>query len=248
MQTKVSIVIPCFNSEATLRPCLESIAVLERPEVEVVLIDGGSTDGTLAIAREYPRLIRHLQSGPDRGIYDAMNKGVAAASGQWILFLGSDDLLHPEFLRALDALAVPSRVYHGDVVLKGSGVRYGGAFTPWRLQFGNICHQAVLYPRTAFRNRRFDCEYGILGDHEFNLYCMGALRLEFAHVDALIAVYNDVSGASFGATDVAFERDRVRLAYDYFGPVLAAFVFVRLTLYRVKRRIVGPGNAGRLGA
>jgi glycosyltransferase involved in cell wall biosynthesis len=248
MQAKVSIVIPCFNSEATLRPCLESIARLGRPELEVVLIDGGSTDRTLAIAREYPGIIRHLHSGPDGGIYDGMNKGVMASSGQWILFLGSDDLIHPQFLHALDRLAVPSRVYHGDVVLKGSGSRYGGVFTARRLQFENICHQAILYPREAFRDRMFNCEYGILGDHEFNLYCMGALGLEFAHVDALIAVYNDLSGASFWATDVAFERDRIHLALDYFGPVVAGYVLVRLMLYRLKLRITGRKNAGRPGA
>jgi glycosyltransferase involved in cell wall biosynthesis len=163
---KLSVVIPCLDSAATLRASLESIQALGRRDIETVIIDGGSKDGTLSIIEERRSQIQYFSSGPDRGIYDAMNKGVDASRGQWILFLGSDDCLHQEFPRILDALLEPGTVYYGDVLLRSTGLRYGGAFSRRRIQFENICHQAILYPKVAFRDRSYRLEFKLLGDHE----------------------------------------------------------------------------------
>lgn len=87
---KISIITVCYNSAATLADTLRSVADQDYPDKEHLIIDGGSTDGTLDILRRHPHL--HWQSAPDRGVYDAMNKGIAKATGDVIAFLNADDI------------------------------------------------------------------------------------------------------------------------------------------------------------
>jgi glycosyltransferase involved in cell wall biosynthesis len=90
-----SIIIPTFNSEKVLRECLNSIVEQTFNNYEIILIDGLSTDSTVDIIKEYslnnPNI--HWVSEKDLGIYDAMNKGIKIANGEWVYFLGSDDKL-----------------------------------------------------------------------------------------------------------------------------------------------------------
>lgn len=89
---KISIVTTCFNSASTIADTLRSVNQQTHADLEHVIIDGGSRDTTLAIVRELGQRVGHLHSGPDNGIYDAMNKGLAAATGDVVGLLNSDDL------------------------------------------------------------------------------------------------------------------------------------------------------------
>ena len=89
---KVSIITVCFNSEKTLEETIQSVLIQDYPEVEHIIIDGGSTDGTLAIIRKYAAQITQWISEKDHGMYDAMNKGIALATGDVIGILNSDDV------------------------------------------------------------------------------------------------------------------------------------------------------------
>ncbi len=86
----MSIITPTFNSARTLRDTLESVRIQDHPAIEHIIVDGGSTDETVAIARAFPHVARVI-SEPDEGIYDAMNKGIAMATGEIIGILNSDD-------------------------------------------------------------------------------------------------------------------------------------------------------------
>ncbi len=88
---KISIVTPTFNSQRTLRDTIESVVRQDYPDIEHIIIDGGSTDGTLDIIHEYRAHISHFVSEPDGGIYDAMNKGIRLATGDFVGILNSDD-------------------------------------------------------------------------------------------------------------------------------------------------------------
>lgn len=88
---KVSIITVCFNSAATIRDAILSVVGQEYYDVEYIIVDGGSTDGTLEIIAEYESYINKLVSEPDKGIYDAMNKGIIAATGDVVGILNSDD-------------------------------------------------------------------------------------------------------------------------------------------------------------
>src|SRR5947209_4479772 len=88
----ISVIIPTFNLKACIRKCLESLREQTFRDFEILVIDGGSTDGTIKIVQEFASSFPRLtwRSEKDRGVYDAMNKGVAMARGDWVYFLGSD--------------------------------------------------------------------------------------------------------------------------------------------------------------
>lgn len=148
-----SIIVPTFNSAATLQACIESITRQTYTDYELVLVDGASTDGTVDIANSFgaglgERLVIH--SGPDQGPYDAMNRGVGMATGEWVLFLGSDDTLLESATLELVAAFIrrhePSDLVYGDVVMRSTGARHAGAFDLDRLLFEtNLCHQSIFY-------------------------------------------------------------------------------------------------------
>ena len=88
----VSIIIAVYNGANTLQDCLDSIKQQTYQNIELIIIDGGSTDATIDVLNEYDAQISYWISEPDDGIYNAWNKGVVQAKGEWICFLGADEL------------------------------------------------------------------------------------------------------------------------------------------------------------
>lgn len=89
----ISIIIATYNAAATLRRCLDSIVPQLTAETELIMVDGASEDGTNSIIDSYENSVSVHISEPDKGIYDAWNKGVKAATGDWVMFVGADDVL-----------------------------------------------------------------------------------------------------------------------------------------------------------
>jgi glycosyltransferase involved in cell wall biosynthesis len=200
-----SLVVPTLNVESAIRSCLASIAGQTFADSQVVLVDGGSTDKTLEVVATFrpalgPRLL--LQVGSDDGVYDAMNRGVGLATGDWVLFLGADDVLHGE--DTLEKIAASIRdgshadLVYGDVVMLSNGTRYGGEFDLDRLLFEkNLCHQSVLYRRELFANLGpYNLRYRIWADWDFNIRCFENPALVTRHLDVVVADYNDAGGLS----------------------------------------------------
>ncbi|MDB5089026.1 MAG: glycosyltransferase, partial [Mucilaginibacter sp.] len=92
----ISIIVPTYNAEKTLRMCIDSVVSQSYRQKEIWIVDNQSDDSTISIINEYVTLYSYIKyiSGKDRGIYDAMNKGIGVANGRWLYFLGSDDTLH----------------------------------------------------------------------------------------------------------------------------------------------------------
>lgn len=217
MSTPVfSIVVPTYNAAATLQACLESVVRQTYSEFEVVLVDGGSTDETLGIARSFvaslgTRLVIH--SGPDDGPYDAMNRGVGIATGEWLLFLGSDDTLYESNTLARVAAFItdhePSDLVYGDVVMRSTGSRHAGTFDLDRLLFEtNLCHQSVFYRRELFAGiGPYNLRYRVWADWDFNIRCFSNPALVTWYMDIVIARYNDMTGLSMRQrTDKEFRK------------------------------------------
>jgi glycosyltransferase involved in cell wall biosynthesis len=221
-----SIIVPTLNVAATLRACLDSIASQTCSDFEVIMMDGGSSDATLDIANTYAaalggRLVIH--SGPDKGTYDAMNHGVALASGAWTLFLGADDTLYEA-----DTLTRVSRfisqhehvdLIYGDVLLRSNSSRYAGVFDLDRLQFQqNICHQSIFYRRELFAGiGPYNLRYRIWADWDFNIRCFSNPALSIHYIDLIIANFDDLSGISTGS-DKEFKK---QLAMYVWAPLAA---------------------------
>ena len=176
---KFSVVTVCFNSAATIADSLKSVAAQTWPAIEHIVIDGGSTDATLDIIEPFRAGLGYLRSERDHGIYDAMNKGVAAATGDVVCFLNSDDMYASEDVLARVASKIgPMNLdaLYGDVGYFRTGAperttrRYSSrSFHPDRLAYGMMpAHPALFLRRSIFeRVGEFRRDYRIAGDFEF---------------------------------------------------------------------------------
>lgn len=178
----ISVVIAVFNGVETLPRCLDSIRSQSYPNKELIVMDGGSTDGTISLLEARTEEIAYWETQPDRGIYHAWNKALARASGDWICFLGADDFFWDWDALASLAAHLPSapsavRVVYGQVaVLSHSGkmVRQEGRSWPqsraglaWTL---TLPHPGLLHHRSLFDDHGlFDETYRIVGDYELLL-------------------------------------------------------------------------------
>ena len=97
---KVSVITATYNVEKYLDDCILSVINQSYKNFEYIIIDGGSNDGTVNIIKQYEDQLAYWISEPDQGIYDAWNKGLARAKGDWIIFIGADDLLYPDALQS----------------------------------------------------------------------------------------------------------------------------------------------------
>ena len=194
-----SIIIPTFNSEKTLKDCLNSIVSQTFEDYEILLIDGVSTDSTLDIVKEfslkYPNI--HWVSETDHGIYDAMNKGIKLAKGEWIYFLGSDDTLYERTtLNSVSKITnrTKRKIIYGNVLVSGNagwaldGQIYDGEFSKNKIICRNICHQSIFYHKDIFeRLSYFNTKYKICADHEFNIRACAVFKYEYC--DLIIAKF-----------------------------------------------------------
>lgn len=185
---KISIVTACWNSGATLRDTMLSVLSQDYPDYEHIIVDGNSTDNTLDIVRELePRYKGKLRwiSEPDKGIYDAMNKGIAMATGDVIGILNSDDFYSSEVILSAVAQNIKGvDAVYGDIHFVNDNdlkkcVRYysSRAFAPWKMQLGYMpAHPSFYCRKEAYEEFGcFDTSFKIAADFE-NL-----LRLIYIH-------------------------------------------------------------------
>ena len=212
----VSLITVVRNGAGTLEAAFTSIAAHSAPGVEHIVIDGASTDDTPLIIKRHESQITSWISEPDRGIYDAMNKGVGKARGKWILFLGCDDELCAHLADILPLLKEDRTVYYGSSYWRHARRTYDGPFTASKLALTNICHQSIFYPRQALQKYPFDLRYRLQADWVVNMQCFSDPDFRFQHIPFTVTTYNDASGASSIQTDSALERDYLSLLWRHF--------------------------------
>lgn len=215
---KISIGLVVYNGVKHVRAALDSIVRQSYKNIELIVVDGGSKDGTQDILEEYAGHISVLVSEPDKGIYDAMNKVCTLASGDWLIFLGCDDVLLDTFGNMTKLMTNPDSVYYGDVIFRSSGRIYGGKFSKFRLMEHNICHQSLFYPRAVYKTHAYSLDYKWLADYVYNLKLLGA-GIQFVYTGVVVSIFNDIGGSSSG--DVDLNRDQLKLIAASFGRVYA---------------------------
>lgn len=186
--TLFSIICPVFNCTSTVRRLIDSILSQSSDSYELIIVDGGSTDGTLDIIREYDGRIAYI-SEPDNGIYDAMNKGIRMARGEWLYFIGADDYLYSS-----DALAqvTPLLSSDADVLLcKIMSPKFGICTSELsRRMFtkNTVHHQGAIYRRSILISHPYDTTYRIIADYELNLH-VWKNNYRVKHCDTVLAVH-----------------------------------------------------------
>lgn len=209
----ITVITVVFNAGETLEKAILSVINQSYCNVEFIVIDGGSTDDSLDIIKKYQHAIDYWVSESDAGIYDAWNKGVRLASGDWIAFLGADDAYTDGAIEAYASFIsncldtkleyVSSRV---NLVNHTTKLRVVG--TPWRWKifrkYMNVAHVGSLHRWTLFEKYGlFDDSYRISGDYEFLLRAGSTLRadfLDYITVDMLVGGVSDANILVFSET------------------------------------------------
>jgi glycosyltransferase involved in cell wall biosynthesis len=223
---KVSIIIVTFNAVTLLQECLDSIYRQTYPFLEIIIIDGGSKDGTVDILKANSEKIYFWKSEPDKGIYDAMNKALEYINGEWVYFLGADDELFDDFSDLLFKLEDRSAIYYGRVLINEK--KTPGPVNAYKHAKDTICHQAIVYPAEVFKKYKYNTKYPINADHLLNMQCWKDKNFHFEFVDLTIANFNHM-GISSLKYDTAFLRDKSSLIFKNHGPVIwLRYVFRKL--------------------
>ncbi len=209
-----SIIIPTFNSGATIETAIKSILTQTFENFELLIIDGASADDTLSIVEKYAVRDDRITfvSEKDNGVYDAMNKAIARAAGEWLYFLGSDDYLAgnevlQEVTKEIQETAGAVDFIYGNIISPTFAEKLNIVFSKEKLIEVNICHQAIFYRKNIFEDiGLYNLKYKLAADHEFNLRCYFNDKIKTKHIDVTIAYYHD-GGLSSKSYDKVFFKE-----------------------------------------
>jgi len=212
----LSVIIPTYNSEKTIQRCLNSIIYQNFQNFEICIIDGASLDQTVSKVSNFRSNFKNIKivSEPDQGVYDAMNKGIDIAQGDWLYFLGSDDeVFDKDVFLDIFNISLPKRcgmIYgnayvHDDTLWAKAGQVYDGLFDIRKILSRNICHQAIFYKKELFqRFGKYKLQYSVCADWELNIRLFP--KTEAIYLDRIIAKFYG-GGLSTTANDDLIGRD-----------------------------------------
>lgn len=202
---KISVITINYNDAAGLAQTIQSVIIQTFRDFEYIIIDGGSTDKSLGIIKDYKEHIQYWKSEKDTGIYNAMNKGLAVAKGEYVLFLNSGDYLYDE--NTLDAFSKHldgTDIVYGNVMKVFSDgrkevQRYDTpiSFSAFLERSHHLCHQAVIMSRMAINKAGggFDENYRIVSDWKLFAVAIFKNGATAKYVDVIITGF-DMQGVS----------------------------------------------------
>ena len=197
-----SIITINFNDAIGLSKTIESVLSQSFTDYEYIIIDGGSTDGSVDVIKRHAEQLTYWVSEKDAGVYDAMNKGIVAAKGDYLLFLNSGDYLHSnDVLKRISENNSNIDLIYGDIILAQNSVIVGKKISPDKisrvfLYWDCIGHQAQFIKRVLFEKYgNYSLEYKICADYEFFLRVFLKYRISTKHISIPVSVY-DISGMS----------------------------------------------------
>lgn len=205
---KISIVMAVYNRAKVVEQAISSVVNQTYKNIEFIIIDGGSTDGTVDIIKKYEDKIAYWLSEPDTGIYNALNKGIKHASGDYIQILGSDDCLHDKHtiedvvkeLNDLPGMLCCDVVYikpeHNVEWVRGTNANF-------LIQTPN--HQGIFVQRSLLLRYPFDEKYRIAADYNFMLTCYTDENVNIKR-SSLKVVYYELGGLS-GVREEDFRKE-----------------------------------------
>jgi glycosyltransferase involved in cell wall biosynthesis len=219
IENKISIITVTFNVIDTIEETILSVINQNDTNFEYIIIDGGSTDGTLDIIEKYQDDIAYWHSKPDNGIYDAMNKGVRVSNGNFINFLGGDDVFINNNVLSKVRLFLQDakKIYYGNVLFKKRNVIYDGQFNSFKIVTRNISHQSIFYPTKVFEEFTFNTSYKIYADYDLNLKLYNHSLFSFKFIPVLITLFNDEGLSGMNTKDINFEKDRLNIIKNHFS-------------------------------
>lgn len=224
----ITVITVVFNGEETLEQTILSVINQSDRNVEYIIIDGGSTDGTLDIIRKYEHAINYWVSEPDLGIYDAMNKGwILANQDSSILYIGSGDQIEH-----LPLNVDVNKIIYGNVRINNQAT-YFRSSPRWELHLTNtLHHQALLIPRTFSFNGPFNIKYRVYADFDFNQRLFKQNRkFEFDNSFVSSALPDGVSAKLNVKEMVAVVHGNYGIGYALISFLYLAYIKFRVSLH-----------------
>jgi glycosyltransferase involved in cell wall biosynthesis len=227
--TKISIITVVYNSEKYIRRTIESIVGQDYPAIEYIIIDGKSKDTTMQIVNEYRDRIAVVVSEPDKGLYDAMNKGLRLATGSYVLYINSGDALSSPTLLSdiFNNVPADSDVIYGDTQItdEDGNILHNRRHRPpehltWRdYKRGMlVCHQSFIAKRTLCNE--YDTQYRYAADFDWCLNILLKSRV-VTNYGKDISLFMD--GGQTKRTIVPGLKERYRIMCKYYGKAKATF-------------------------
>ena len=192
---KISVVTICRNAERTIGRAIESFLGQDHGDKEMVIVDGASNDATLEIARGFGAAELRIHSAADRGLYDAMNKGLTLFAGEAVGFLNADDRFHDAgALTKIAAALSDSDAVYGDLLMHHNGrvVRQWRAGPRGAFRAGWMPPHPTFYARRALVEAvgRFDTQYDIAADYDFMLRALELHRARLGYVSSTLVDFS----------------------------------------------------------
>ncbi|MCL2008963.1 MAG: glycosyltransferase [Synergistaceae bacterium] len=250
MNLTISIITVCLNAADVLERTLGSVLDQGYPGLEYIVVDGGSTDGTPEIIGKYKTRLARVISEPDKGIYDAFNKGVALATGDVVGILNANDLYAPWTLASVAeaAYAHPEiGVFYGRMAVIDAALRKWTIYSPGNHDLlpdnMSIPHPAAFVRRNLYeRHGLFDDSYSIAGDWDLmlRLYTAGE---RFRLIDKVLAAFDDAGVSSTPARRLAAENRRVY--FRHLGFISALRKTIKMELRYCGRKVMDFTGAYR---
>ncbi len=236
---KVSIVTVTFNAALVIEKSLNSIISQDYDNKEIIVVDGLSIDNTMKVVDSFKNEIDIVISEKDSGIYDAMNKGLSLATGDFLIFINAGDFFYSNntISNVVSLITDRNAIYYGNALYfsKHENTKYerGGVFDRFRLATTNICHQTIFYPKTVYKLEKYNTAYRLFADWEYNMRCFKN-RIRFLHINEKIAYY-DQEGISITQIDLNFEYDVKNIICTNLG--ILPIVYLGIRKYYKKIRI-----------
>jgi len=210
---KLTIITINYNNRNGLKKTIESVVNQTFHDFEYIIVDGGSTDGSVDVINEYADKIDYWISEPDNGIYNAMNKGILRATGEYCNFMNSGDCFHQN-----DVLEKLSPNLNIDVIWgkhtmnkypQPLGYPYSNVSMLTFAKGGAICHQATFIKRALFNGNLYDEDLKIASDWKFFIDVLIFKNCSFKNIDIIIADSDDI-GISWRDSDLSYnERKKI---------------------------------------
>ncbi len=240
-----SIITITFNAEATLEPTLQSVAAQQENDYEYLIIDGASKDGTVALARQYDCVTRII-SEPDRGLYDAMNKGIKAATGEYLIFLNAGDSLYtPDTLKKIHDFIGENRpdILYGETAIVDSDrhfISMRRLKTPETLSWKSfrmgmlVCHQAFIVRRELAP--LYDLSYRFSADFDWCIRCMKKAR---TIANTRLILINYLNEGVTTRHHKASLKERYRIMGKYYGFISVSLLHLWFAARYYTTRLLG---------
>ena len=242
----ISIITVVRNDVSHISSTIESVLSQSYPSIEYIVIDGASTDGTKEVIEKYADCMNYWKSEPDKGVYDAMNKGIALSTGDFVYFLNSGDTLLSSTTLAdmhLEQVEDKNTIVYGNVLAK----YWDGEYVEKPMPFFDTCmkfkgiginHQTMFFPGDVIRHFKYDLRFRIAADYDM-AYRMWKQGIKFLYRDVTVARYEWGNGISSNPNKLLdVYRENAKVCHQELSPLY--WLKMMLEHYRLwkKRRSV----------